>query len=82
MRAKLRRLVGRERFDSLRAMTRIVSRAELEVEAPLDLKVRAWRRGFKASCIPIYGIENIESGLYVSDYVRAHGGCAESDDAD
>jgi plasmid stabilization system protein ParE len=70
VRSALSRVLTAEQFASLRSMYKIVTRKELKAAMPLDLKLRAWRRGFRASSVALYGIENVESGLYVSDYER------------
>lgn len=70
LRGLLAQLVSPAQFAALRSMSRLVTRAELQAPLALDLKLRGWRRGFRASSVALYGIEQVESGLYVSDYER------------
>jgi len=64
------RLLGPARFEAARSLYRTVSRRELRDPHPLGLKLRAWQHGFHAASAALYGLENVESGLYVSDDQR------------
>lgn len=71
MRSAVVNLIGPARYASARSMYHLATEDE-EFRGPLPLgtKLRAWRHGFNAASAALYGWDNVESGLYVSDYQR------------